>query len=241
MIGSAFFLIVVTLWYFASYYFPPYLLPPPQDVLKVLWEDKDLLLGHTSHTLITASIGLFLSFILGLGMMIISYFIPKIQSVFLRVLEIFQMIPSAVLFPLFIAWFGLNIVPKLIMVILVCGFPLTQLLLNSLQESLHKYSFIKVFSVSTFNEFLWVHLPYSIPRALEGIQLGISYAFMMVILGEFMGSEKGMGVYIIRAQSAYRMDRLIGVTLLGILMTYSALLSTRWLHRLFFHREHSIE
>ncbi len=111
----------------------PWILPKPSAIVQELIGMKDLLLPNTMQTLQEVIIGLFFAILLGTSIAIIMDVIPLFRILINPLLVISQTIPIVVLAPLFIIWFGYGMLPKVMVVILVCFFPIALSILEGFQ------------------------------------------------------------------------------------------------------------
>ncbi len=113
---------------------PAYILPSPLQIIKTLAETFPLLLMHTASTLEEAMLG----FVLAIGIAFVTAFVLNhyycLNQAVYPLLIVSQTIPIITLAPLFLIWFGWGILPKIIVVILVCFFPIVISLLNGLNS-----------------------------------------------------------------------------------------------------------
>ena len=99
-------------------------LPPPSDIFHALFVYRDTLLVHTIQTVEEALIGLFLAIVLGVGVAIALFLFPRIRDAVYPLLVLSQTIPVIALAPLLLIWFGFDLFPKVIIVVLYCFFPI---------------------------------------------------------------------------------------------------------------------
>ena len=111
----------------------PWILPKPSAIVQELIGMKDLLLPNTMQTLQEVIIGLFFAILIGTSIAILMDVIPLFRILINPLLVISQTIPIVVLAPLFIIWFGYGMLPKVMVVILVCFFPIALSILEGFQ------------------------------------------------------------------------------------------------------------
>ena len=99
--------------------------------------------------------------------------------------------------PLFISWFGFGLMPKVIIVVLVCFFPIVLnaiLAFNSLSNELTL--FYKSTGANTLKTFFKIRLPAALPQCFVGFKYAAINATVGAVIAEFIGSDKGLGFYI---------------------------------------------
>src|SRR3989344_8620163 len=97
---------------------PKTVLPPPSDIFHAIFAYWDTLLVHTIQTVEEALIGLFLAIVLGVGVAIALFLFPRIRDAVYPLLVLSQTIPVIALAPLLLIWFGFDLFPKVIIVVL---------------------------------------------------------------------------------------------------------------------------
>ncbi|MBM3381403.1 MAG: ABC transporter permease [Betaproteobacteria bacterium] len=193
---------------------PTYILPSPGAVLKTLLEDRGILWFHAQETLFEWSLGLTLSTFVALALSWLAFESLSFEKLLNRTLVVSQSIPYLTLAPLLLLWFGLGAAPKIILILLTCTFPITQLTLNGLRNAQLEFGILAAVLRLNKNKALKrIYAPAALPQFFEGLKIAVTYAFVSSVLAELIGSEAGLGVYLSRAQSAYRTDRVMAVVI----------------------------
>ncbi len=194
-----FFVAFFLFWEYAVVFFeiPRYILTPPSDVVRNGWADLPRLLNYTYITGLETIIGYFFAVVIALplGMSIaFSSFLRRTIYPFFVCLE---MTPKIAFAPLFISWLGFGLLPKVIIVFLVCFFPIVLnaiLAFNSLSEELAR--FCRSTGAGAWRTFLKVRLPAAMPQCFVGFKYAAINATVGAAIAEFIGSDQGLGFYI---------------------------------------------
>jgi len=101
----------------------PWLLPTPQSVVTALIDNANLLAHHSIYTIVEALIGLAAATGIACLIAFVMALIPLVRKICYPLLLISQMIPIIVMAPLFLIWFGYGMLPKILVVVLICLFP----------------------------------------------------------------------------------------------------------------------
>lgn len=188
---------------------PEYILPLPSSIAGALCKNFNLLLVHSKYTIMAALSGLLVAIILAI---IISFFMDRYQIVkrtIYPLLVISQTIPIIALAPLMMIWFGLGIIPKIFTVTLVCFFPLTINITEGLGESSkEEIELLEVMGASPWEIFKNVQVPSTLPNFFSGLKISATYSVMGAVIGEWLGGNKGLGVYMIRSMHTYNVSNL---------------------------------
>jgi ABC-type nitrate/sulfonate/bicarbonate transport system permease component len=195
-------------------------LPAPTAILRALFENWDVLYGHTLQTLLETVLGLAVATALGLLLAILLDITPWVRRSIYPILITSQTIPMIALAPLLIAWFGLGLGPKVIVVTLYCFFPITVACADGLFNiDPDLVRLMRSMRASRW-QILWlVQLPGAMPSFFSGLRLAATYSMTAAIFGEFVAAEQGLGVYMKLSFNAH----VIVLVFAGIVVT--ALLS----------------
>jgi ABC-type nitrate/sulfonate/bicarbonate transport system permease component len=102
---------------------PPWLLPTPLKVGEALWSTRDIIWNHAKLTILETTSGFFLAIILGILVSSLMTIFPFLKRIFYPFLIFTQTVPLIAVAPLLLLWLGYGLLPKIIIVILVCFFP----------------------------------------------------------------------------------------------------------------------
>lgn len=194
---------------------PEYILPSPQRVSDTLLQDAGLLWTHFQETFRQWVIGLAGSILTAVLISLTAFHNPKFEKYLSRFLVVSQAVPYLTIAPLLLLWFGLGSAPKIVLILLTCTFPIAQLTLAGLRSAREEYSVLAtLLRFNTQRALTKLYIPAALPDFFEGMRISVTYAFVSTVLAELIGSEAGLGVYLSRAQSAYRTDRVLVVVIL---------------------------
>jgi len=128
--------------------------------------------------------------------------------------------------PLLVIWFGYGILPKVIVVALVCFFPIVINTADGLQSTdAEQIALLRTMGATRSQIFRKVRLPGALPAFFTGIKVGITYSVVGAIMGEWVGASSGLGVFMLRATNSFRTDWVfvsIAVTAMLSLMLFGA-------------------
>ncbi|HEY4098164.1 MAG TPA: ABC transporter permease subunit, partial [Baekduia sp.] len=96
--------------------------------------------------------------------------------------------------PLLAAWFGYGLLPKLVIVALVCFFPIVVTTLDGLASiDPDQHKLLRTLGASRAQTFRWVEAPAALPAALSGAKIAVAVGGIAAVFAEYAGSEKGLG------------------------------------------------
>ena len=151
----------------ALYGIPPWLLPAPSQVLATMLDVREMLGYHSISTLVEAIYGFGLSISLALIMGLVLDSSSWLKKAIYPILVISQTIPLIVLAALLPLWFGWGLLPKILIVTLVCFFPITINLLQGLTSiDEEQLKLFKSMRASPWQTFRMVKFPAALPGFL---------------------------------------------------------------------------
>jgi len=185
-----------------------WLLPGPVGILKEGIKSYDSLVPHVFSTVQLTISGFLVGSLLGLMIAIILHLIPGFKEAFYPLLILSQNVPIIVLAPLLIIWFGFGVLPKLMIISLVCFFPVTVSALDGFRQTPTELINYMKMAGATKSQLFWkIECPYSLPSIFSGLKISATYSVMGAVISEWLGAKTGIGVFMTLASSSFRTDR----------------------------------
>ncbi|SHK25253.1 ABC transporter permease [Paramaledivibacter caminithermalis] len=214
--------ILIFIWHFAveSGIIKGFMLPSPIDVGTTLFKILPEIKPHIMVTLIEAFYGFILAIALAIFLAVLMDNISILKKALYPLIVISQTIPILVLAPLFAMWFGFGKLPKIIVVTLVCFFPLIVSLsegFDSVDKDL--LNLMKSMGASKLRIFTLVKFPASMVNFFTGLKVAATYCIMAAFIGEWMGGKEGLGLYMMRAKKSVRIDKVFAVVILVVILS----------------------
>jgi NitT/TauT family transport system permease protein len=194
-----FFLFLFLFWEAAIPLFgvPRYILPAPSEILSSARADLPLLLAYTWVTAVETVIGFSVAVVLAVPIGLAIAFSWWLRQTLYPFCVSIEMTPKIAFAPLFISWLGFGLLPKIIIVFLVCFFPIVLnaiLAFSSLSEELTR--FCRSTGAGPWRVFVKVRLPAALPQIFVGFKYAAINATVGATIAEFIGSDQGLGFYI---------------------------------------------
>ena len=205
---------------------PAYILPSPAKVWKSLVElfTEGTVWPHLWTTTYEVVLGFFIGSLLG---MILGYIFAKVdilKTALMPYLIFFQTAPKIALVPLFIVWFGIGLVSKVVLIISMVLFPvLSGMILGLESMPADVRNLMKILKADRLQIFGKVELPYSLPALFSSFKVGIVQAVIGAIVAEWMSGKQGLGYILTYSSSTYDTPMLLAgiiVTILLGIVTY---------------------
>ena len=212
---------------------PEYKLPSPYRIAESFARNwRLLLLEHAVVTIAEALIGFLLATAFAVVISFIMSNSPLAKRIFYPLAVISQNIPVIALAPLIIVWFGLGILSKILVVILVCFFPI---MLN-LTDGLLSYDsemveMLKMMKADKKQIFLKVQLPAALPGFFAGLKIASAYSIMGAVVSEWIGGKNGLGLYMTRAIKSFNMAGLFADIVIIVVVSLLLFECIVWIER----------
>jgi len=198
---------------------PRWLLPTPSAVFQTLVEDRDILLPNALVTLYEVALGFGCAVILGVGLGIAVYRSPTLSRVFYPIIIGSQTIPVPALAPLLLVWFGIGLLPKIIVTALVGFFPIVVNTVEGLRATDRDViNLLRSFGASRGTVFRLAEFPSSLPFIFAGARIAVAICVIGAVFGELVGARAGLGYLMTRAMAQFETPRLVAAILLLSLM-----------------------
>jgi NitT/TauT family transport system permease protein len=176
---------------------PRYILPPPSEIVSSSVADFPLLLRYFFITASETVLGYAVAIVFALPLGLAIAFSGALRRTVYPTLVSFEMVPKIAFAPIFISWLGFGLLPKVIIVFLVCFFPIV---LNavagfvSLSEELSRFT--RATGAGVLRAFFLIRLPAALPQIFVGFKYAAMNASVGATIAEFIGSDQGLGFYI---------------------------------------------
>lgn len=210
-------LIILVVWQTASAtgLIPKFMLPSPVDVVEAFVEDFPLLMSNAGVTLAEAFVGLGVGILFGFFMAVIMDRFEKVYQAFYPLIVLTQTVPTVAIAPLLVLWFGYEMLPKVILIVIVTFFPITVGLLDGFrsadQDTIH---LMRSMGASKMQIFGYVKMPGSLSHFFASLRISASYAVVGAVISEWLGGFNGLGVYMIKVKKAFSFDKMFAVIFL---------------------------
>lgn len=215
--------LLIVLWhvYVVAFDVAPAVLPKPAQVLDATLANWRLIVSEGWITLLESLYGFILAFALGVPLAVAIAGSRTLNLMFYPLLIATQSLPKVALAPLILVWLGTGIESKLAIAWLVAFFPIVvdtaTGLRNTPAEFLDLATAVRANPLQTF----WkIRFPAALPFVISGSKVAITLAVIGAVIGEFIGSNEGLGNLLLVANSQVNIPLafacLIGLAVIGI-------------------------
>jgi NitT/TauT family transport system permease protein len=184
-------------WSITLFKIPLYILTPPSMIVTKASADVGRLFEYSYVTGLETLLGYAIAVVVGLPIGLAIAFSSVLRRTVYPFFVCLEMVPKIAFAPLFISWLGFGLLPKVIIVFLVCFFPIVLnaiLAFNSLSEELTRFSYST--GARAWRTFFKIRLPAAMPQCFVGFKYAGLNATVGAAIAEFIGSDQGLGFYI---------------------------------------------
>lgn len=213
---------------------PRWLLPAPTDIVVALYTSGDLLARHGWVTLQEVLVGFVISFLVGTTLAVAIAYSRTLERAIYPFVIASQTIPVIAIAPILLIWFGYGLLPKVIVVALICFFPIVVNMVDGLRSvDADLVNLLRVLGSSRWQIFRKAELPASLPYLLSGTKVAIAVSVIGAVTGEWVGASAGLGYFMVRSASQFQTARvfaaIVVLSVMGIALFALVSLSERYL------------
>ncbi len=195
-----------------------WVVPAPTEVATAGWDSRTALAQNAWTTLVEAVVGLVIGTVFGLLVALGISLVPAVRRAIWPVVVTSQTIPIIVLAPLVAIWFGYGLTPKIVLVALICFFPVTVAAVAGLAGADPEHvELVRSFGASRWDVVRHVRIPAALGSVIAGVRIAAAYAVGNAVIGEYVGGTSGLGIFIDQSHRSYRTDRMLaGVVVIAV-------------------------
>jgi len=205
--------------------FPPYLLPGPIEVATTFVDNFQKLAYHGWITTYEMLLGYFLAVAVGIPLAIAITSSQRFDNFVMPTMLFFQVVPKVAIAPLFLVWFGVGTLPKVLVAFLISFFPIVidaAVGLRSMSAEMRDLA--RSMGASRMQIFWDFRLPTSLPYLFSGLKVAATLAIAGTVVGEFVGADKGLGYLLLvtnsNMETALMFATIVALTIIGLVFYY---------------------
>lgn len=207
-----------------AFHVPEYLFPAPSQILVAMKEDWSTILAPATWvSLREVLLGFVISAVLGIGLAVLLHLSRPLRRALYPLLIGSQTIPIVVLAPILVILLGYGIAPKLVIVALICFFPIVVNGIDGLRSVDEEFiRMMKTLDASRWDIFRRVEFPAALPSIFSGMRIAATFAAIGAVFGEWSGASQGLGYVMLAAtpnlQTARIFAAILILTLIALLL-----------------------
>jgi putative hydroxymethylpyrimidine transport system permease protein len=192
-----------------------YLFPAPTAVASSFANDFGLLWHATLVTLREVLLGFARAVVVALAVAVAIHFSEALRRALLPILVLSQTVPTVVLAPILAILLGYGLTPKLVVVAVVCFFPIVVNAVDGLRSADRELIvMMRTLHGRRLDIFRRVEWPGALPAIFSGARIAATYAAVGAVFAEWAGSTSGLGFVMLQAQPALETDRIFAAVLI---------------------------
>jgi ABC-type nitrate/sulfonate/bicarbonate transport system permease component len=188
---------------------PDYEFPAPSAVARSLWQDRSLLWHGALVTVREVVLGYLLAVGAALALALPIHLSAALRRAVLPLLVLSQTVPTVVLAPILAILLGYGLEPKLVVVAIVCFFPVVVNAVDGLRGADPELArMMRTLHGGRVAILRRVELPGALPAIFSGARVAAAYAAVGAVFGEWAGSSSGLGFLMLQAEPSLDTPRI---------------------------------
>jgi NitT/TauT family transport system permease protein len=205
---------------------PAYLLPAPIDIIAMFFGELPKLASHGWVTAYEMLLGYGLAVVVAIPLAIAITASQRFDRFVMPQMLFFQVVPKVAIAPLFLVWFGVGAMPKILIAFLISFFPIVidaAVGLRSMSAEMNDLA--RSMGAGKLQVFTRFRLPTSLPYLFSGLKVAATLAIAGAVVGEFVGADKGLGYLLLvtgtNLETTMVFATLVMLTLIGLVFFYA--------------------
>jgi NitT/TauT family transport system permease protein/putative hydroxymethylpyrimidine transport system permease protein len=195
------------------------LLPAPSQVATSLYDDRSLLAHDLWVTTYEVLLGLALAVAVGALIAVAMHLVPAVRRALRPLVIGSQAIPIPVIAPLVVLVLGFGLAPKLLLIGLVCFFPVTIGVHDGLRAAdPDARRLLRSLHAGRWQTLRLLEAPAALPAAFTGARIAAAVAVIGAVFAEWAGSDAGLGHALLTANGQLETARAFAATFLLFLL-----------------------
>jgi NitT/TauT family transport system permease protein/putative hydroxymethylpyrimidine transport system permease protein len=191
------------------------LLPAPTTIAEALWDDRGILAEDALVTTYEVVLGLAAAIAVGAALGVAMHLFRPVRAALRPLVIGSQAVPVPVIAPLFILVLGFGLAPKILMVALVCFFPVTINLYDGLRDvDADARKLLSSLDATRWQRLRHLDAPSALPATFTGIKIAAAVAVIGAVFAEWAGSDRGLGHTLLIANGQLETARAFAATFL---------------------------
>lgn len=212
---------------------PVWLLPAPSLILVELWKSRGIIPPHLLATTIEVVGGFGLAVLAGIPLSIVICSSIVARKLTYPVLLVLQSVPKVALAPIILLWVGYGTGSKILIAAVTAFFPIivnTTAGMDVVPAELLQLS--RSLGSPALKVFWKVRIPFAMPYVFSGMKVAMALALIGAVVGEFVGSDKGLGYLILTFLSTNDTAMVFAgmalLSVLGVILFYAVCAAERF-------------
>jgi putative hydroxymethylpyrimidine transport system permease protein len=173
-------------------------LPPPHAIAAAMWDNAGLLAANLELTAEEVAVGILLALLVGFALAVLVHLSGALRRAVYPLAIGSQAVPIAVIAPLLVFWWGFGLLPKLVVIVLICFFPVLVTTVDALGAvDPDQLKLLHTLDASRWQAFRFAELPAALPAAISGARIALAVGVIGAYIAESqtatIGTHGGLG------------------------------------------------
>jgi len=205
---------------------PAWVLPAPSAIVMVSKDWAPELLFNSFVTLRETVVGFLIALVLSIPLAVVIAFTTTVRRIIYPILLGLQSVPKVALAPLVVLWLGIGNWPKIVIVVLVCFFPILVNVVAGFEAvPRNMLDLMRSLRASEAVTFRRLRVPIATPHLFTGCKIAITFAVIGAVIGEFVAAQEGLGYLIListaQSQTPLAFAAIILLTVISVVLFYA--------------------
>jgi putative hydroxymethylpyrimidine transport system permease protein len=170
-----------------------FVLPAPHSIAAAMWNNSGLLAANLAPTAEEVGLGIALALLLGFVLAVLIHLSPILRRAVYPLAVGSQAVPIAVIAPLLVFWWGFGMFPKLVVIVVICFFPVLVTTVDGLSAvDPDQLKLLRTLDASRWQAFRFAELPTALPAALSGARIALAVAVIGAYIAESQTATSGV-------------------------------------------------
>ena len=170
-----------------------FVLPAPHAIAGAMWNNAGLLAANLGPTAEEVGLGIALALLFGFVLAVLIHLSPILRRAVYPLAVGSQAVPIAVIAPLLVFWWGFGMLPKLVVIVVICFFPVLVTTVDGLSAvDPDQIKLLRTLDASRWQAFRFAELPTALPAALSGARIALAVAVIGAYIAESQTATSGV-------------------------------------------------
>jgi ABC-type nitrate/sulfonate/bicarbonate transport system permease component len=170
-----------------------FVLPAPHSVAAAMWDNAGLLAANLGPTAEEVVLGILLALSLGFALAVLVHLSDVLRRAVYPLAVGSQAVPVAVIAPLLVFWWGFGVFPKLVVIVLICFFPVLVTTVDALAAiDRDQLKLLRTLDASRWQAFRFAELPAALPAAISGARIALAIGVIGAYIAESQTATSGV-------------------------------------------------
>ena len=170
-----------------------FVLPAPHSIAAAMWDNAGLLAANLRPTAEEVGLGILLALLIGFALAVVIHLSPLLRRAVYPLAVGSQAVPIAVIAPLLVFWWGFGMAPKLVVIVVICFFPVLVTTVDGLAAvDPDQLKLLRTLDASRWQAFRFAELPAALPAALSGARIALAVGVIGAYIAESQTATSGI-------------------------------------------------